>query len=106
MTPESRLLHSVRERLGARTDCTVLRLNSGKARSARTGQVVTFGVEGMADLLVLVDGGRYAWLELKAGTRQRPAQRVFEQMVQRRGGTYAVVRTVEEAEGVIACLLR
>ena len=93
---ERELGHRVLVRIGALPGVRVFRMNVGRAR-APNSQVVTFGVPGMGDYLVLV-AGRYAWLELKGPRgQQTPAQQAFQRMVHGLGGVYAVVRTVEDA---------
>lgn len=102
---ETRIQQEILLRLGARRGVRVFRMNTGKARDPATGQVVTFGVPGMADVLVLVRD-RYVWLEVKtAAGRLSEPQRNFQAAVRSIGGVCEVVRSADEADGVIACLL-
>lgn len=102
---ETRIQQEILLRLGSKRGVRVFRMNSGKARDPRTGQVVTFGVPGMADILALVRD-RYVWLEVKSATgRQSEPQRRFQQAIESIGGEYHVVRSADQAEEVIGCLL-
>lgn len=65
--------------------------------------LAAMGVEpGAADLLVMLAGGRGAWLELKtASGRQSAAQRDFAALCARLDWPYAVARTIAEAATVL-----
>ena len=53
---------------------------------------------GVADLAIMLPGGRMAWLELKDGKgKQSDAQKGFEAICARLGHHYAVVRSLDEA---------
>lgn len=102
---ETRIQQEILLRLGTMRGVRVFRMNSGKARDPTTGQVVTFGVQGMADILACVRD-RYAWLEVKTPTgRQSEPQRKFETAIESIGGVYRVVRSADEAEEVVRWLL-
>lgn len=101
---EREIQQQILERIGARPGVRVFRMNTGRARNPATGQVVTFGAPGMADLLVLV-GPRYLWLEVKSPTgRQRPDQVKFQAAIERIGGAYAVARSADEADAIVRSL--
>lgn len=59
------------------------------------------GLPGQADIQGCIDG-LWVGLEVKTGTgRQRKAQANFQLAIEKAGGVYAVVRSVEEAVAVI-----
>jgi len=102
---ETRIQQEILLRLGARRGIRVFRMNTGMAVDPSTGQRVRFGTPGMADILVLIRD-RYVWLEVKTATgRQSEPQRNFQAAVRSIGGVCEVVRSADEADGVIACLL-
>ena len=58
---------------------------------------------GVADVGVLLPGGRIAWLEAKTATgKQSPAQRRFARWCKQLGHEYHLVRTVEHALEIAA----
>jgi hypothetical protein len=58
--------------------------------------------DGSPDLVGIVFG-RFIGLEVKTGSGQlRPSQVLFSRLVQKHGGFFAVVRSVEEAVAAIA----
>lgn len=98
---EAPILHAVRAFLAAEPDVTVWRCNGGvdTARGIRYG----LGV-GAADLIgVLHPLGRFLALEVKSD-RGRPTreQLAWGGAVQRAGGFYAIVRSVDEARAALA----
>ena len=104
MKSEAQLSHDVQLAIGALPGVRIFRMQVGTARDPSTGQVVRFGVPGMADWLVCV-GVAHGWLELKSATgRLRPDQLRFQDAVLRNGGVYRVARTVEEAIALVAHL--
>ena len=69
-------------------------------RSLRTGaRMKAEGMmSGVADLCILMHGGRTGWLELKTPIgRQTDTQRGFQARLERLGHIYAVARTLDEA---------
>jgi hypothetical protein len=54
---------------------------------------------GIADLCIMLEGGRTCWLELKDGRRgtQSDAQKGFQAICGRLGHDYAVARSLDEA---------
>jgi hypothetical protein len=94
---ESQLQDAVRLALGADPELLLLRNNIGKAEIR--GRWVAYGVGGPggADLIGIFRG-RFVAVEIKTATgRQSPEQRMFQQLVERKGGVYVVLRSVEDA---------
>ncbi len=57
---------------------------------------------GMSDIGFLM-GGRFFALEVKAkGNGQQPSQKAVQEIVERNGGIYAVVRSVDDVKAVLA----
>ena len=77
---------------------TLWRNNTGAMVDAR-GQLVRYGQAGSADLLGLISpAGQFLALEVKRpGGRQTDLQRAWQAMVERHGGIYLVVCSVEQA---------
>ena len=103
MTPEGRLQAEIRLTLGREEDLTLWRI-APSAPMGDGGRVVQTAPEGIADLCgVLAPTGRWFCLEVKTPTgRVRPAQVQWGELVRRRGGYYAVVRSVPEALAALA----
>lgn len=58
---------------------------------------------GVADLVFVLDGGRVAFIELKAETgRQAPAQALFQEHCERLGAPYLICRSLAEVQGALA----
>lgn len=94
---ESQLQDLIRLELGREFDLVLWRNNCGVAE--RNGHVIRFGVgnPGGADLIGIFRG-RFVAVEVKTPTgRQSEEQRTFQQLVERKGGVYVVLRSVEEA---------
>lgn len=90
--------------LGGRRDLRIWRNNSGVAFGK--GRAVRFGVVGQADLSGILKGGRRLEIEVKRrGERPTEEQVSFGAMIQRYGGVWAVVRSVEEAIAVVEASL-
>ena len=97
---EAELLRQILLAIGSRPDVRLWRKNVGAAMSG--GRFIRFGTPGAADLLGLLQGGRFLAIEVKSATgRLTPEQRAWGEMVQRFGGTYLVVRSVEEAVSAV-----
>lgn len=95
---ESQLQDQIRLALGTTPDLVLWRNNIGHA-VMRHGARVTFGVGGPggADLIGCYRG-RFIAIEIKTPTgRQSPEQRQFQQLVERIGGVYVILRSVAEA---------
>lgn len=100
---ESALVHAIRAKLGARPDCLVLRITVGPVVNPATGAMVgPSAPAGTADLLVCYRG-RWVSLEVKSSTgRQSEAQAGHQRGVERAGGIYEVIRSLEDVEKVLA----
>jgi hypothetical protein len=99
---ESLLQDQIRLALGAVPGLCLWRNNSGVAEMR--GYKVKFGVgnPGGADLIGLWNG-RFTAVEIKTPTgRQSPAQRLFQKLVEAKGGEYVILRSVDEAKAWIA----
>ena len=97
---ESRIQDEIRLALGRIPDLVLWRNNCGfdAERKVRYG----VGNPGGADLIG-VYRGRFVAVEVKTPTgRQSDEQRTFQQLVERKGGIYVVLRSVEDAERWIA----
>lgn len=98
---ESEIQDAVRLELGdvrKYPELVLWRNNVGQMIDA-DGRRVVFGVggKGAADLLGMW-AGRFVAIELKTDKgKQTDEQRAFEQLVQRKGGVYVVLRSVEDA---------
>jgi hypothetical protein len=76
------------------------RNNTGKLRDRR-GRLVSFGLNGSADIIGCYHGFA-VYLEVKLpGQKQRPDQMIFENAVRRADGIYAVVCSVDGALAVL-----
>ncbi len=115
MTTESQTQAAILKYLGNRKDCRVWRNNTGKIAD-RTGRVVSFGLQGSADIIgirkvecflrmgsrgiwdaVSEHAGQFLAVEVKSDTgRQSKAQRNFQTMVEAFGGLYILARRVED----------
>ena len=57
---------------------------------------------GVADLCIMLAGGKTCWLEMKTKTgRQTPEQKTFELVCQQLGHPYALARSLDEATDVL-----
>jgi hypothetical protein len=102
---ESQLQDAIRLELGRDPDLALWRNNVGMAWM-RNGAPVRFGVggPGAADLIGLY-AGRFVAIEIKTPTgRLSPEQRTFQQLVERKGGIYVVLRSVDDARAWLATL--
>lgn len=112
MTRESILQQQIRLALGQESDVVLFRNNVGQATywDDRAGRVmhVRYGLApGSADLIGIGPGGRFVSLELKGRRGLASAdQERWLQLVERRGGAAAIVRSVEEALAFIERIRR
>ena len=107
MTRESKIQRDVQLALGSMPHVRLWRANVGLAIPVsqvcddcrRRCRPVQFGVPGQADLTGIIGPvGRRLEVEVKSPTgSQSEKQRRFQQMVEMRGGLYAVVRSVDDA---------
>jgi hypothetical protein len=103
---ESQLQDQIRLELG-NGELVLWRNNCGVAEM-RGGFKVRFGVgsPGGSDLIGLYRG-RALFVEIKTPTgRQSPEQRQFQQCVERHGGIYRILRSVDEARTFLEELRR
>ena len=101
-TPEGLLQRLVLDWLAAK-HIFALRMNSGALINAN-GRPVTFGVQGMADILAFPrwhdsTSLRVVWLELKAPRgQQSELQKSFQEKVESEGHRYLLIRSLDELE--------
>ena len=84
----------------ARPNINVVAIPNAARRSLRLGaRMKAEGLQsGVADLCIMLPGGRVAWLELKTDRgRQSLAQKGFEAKCKRLDHPYALARTLDEA---------
>ena len=95
---EQLIQQQILARLGALPGLTLWRNNSGALVDQR-GQLVRYGQPGSADVLgVASPSGRLVALEVKRpGGRQTDLQRAWQAMVERHGGLYLLVTSVDQA---------
>lgn len=102
---ESQLQDAIRLALGREPDLVLWRNNCGSA-VMRNGFRVTFGIgnPGGADLIGIYRG-RFVAIEIKTPIgRQSPEQRAFQSLVERKGGIYVVLRSVEDARAWLTAM--
>lgn len=101
---ESQLQDAIRLALGNVPGLVLWRNNQGVAEIR--GYKVRFGVGGPggADLIGIYRG-RFIAVEIKTPTgRQFDEQRTFQQLVEKLGGVYVILRSVDEARAWIASM--
>ena len=84
----------------AAKDVNVIAIPNAARRSLRMGaRMKAEGLQsGVADLCIMLPGGRVAWLELKTDRgRQSIAQKGFEAKCKRLDHPYALARNLDEA---------
>jgi len=84
----------------AKPDVNVIAIPNAARRSLRMGaRMKAEGLQsGVADLCIMLPGGRVAWLELKTDRgRQSLAQKGFEAKCKRLDHPYALARNLDEA---------
>jgi hypothetical protein len=98
---EGQLQDAIRLVLGANPDGVWWRNNVGVAEFK--GSLVRYGLaNGSADLVGIYKG-RFVALEVKVPTgRQTPEQVRWGQLVERKGGIYRVLRSVDDAHALLA----
>lgn len=100
------LKEAIRLSLGKRPADVVLWPNEvGVAALGR--RKVRYGLcNGSADLIGILRGGRFLAIEVKTGhATQSREQKLFQQLILRMGGVYAVARTVEDAHAAVDAAL-
>lgn len=102
---EAQIQDSVRLELGRDPDLVLWRNNVGMA-TMKGGAKVRFGVggPGASDLIGLFRG-RFVAIEIKTPIgRLAPEQRMFRDLVEKKGGTYVVIRSADEARQWLATM--
>ena len=97
-TPESALLGLCLDYLGA-LGIFSIRFNTGAVKIGT--RFIRFGTAGCADVLACPVGQMPVWLEMKATTRQRPAQRAFQLAVEDAGHRYSIIESREDLKAVL-----
>lgn len=101
---EAEIQDAVRLALDSTPGLVLWRNNIGVAD--RNGRMIRFGVggKGGADLIGMLNG-RFVAIEIKtAAGKQTAEQRTFQQLVERCGGIYVVLRSAEEARQWLASI--
>lgn len=99
---EAQLQDAIRLALGRHPDLCLWRNNCGVAE--RRGHTIRFGVgnPGGADLIG-VFRGRFVAVEVKTPAGHQSEDQIrFQQLVERKGGVYVVLRSVDEARSWLA----
>ncbi len=99
---ESAIQDQIRLELGAVPGLVLFRNNIGVAEMR--GYKVRFGVGGPggADLIGLWHG-RFVAIEIKTETgRQSPDQKLFQRLIEAKGGEYVILRSVDEARAWVS----
>ena len=89
----------------AAKDINVIAIPNAARRSLRMGaRMKAEGLQsGVADLCIMLPGGKVAWLELKTDRgRQSLAQKGFEAKCRRLAHPYSLARTLDEAIAALA----
>jgi hypothetical protein len=99
----SALIASIRLDLGQEPDLTMWPVQPGGIPDG-SGRPMRCGPPGMSDLIaILAPTGRWFCIEGKTGKgQQRPDQVLWGDLIRKRGGFYAVVRSVEDARAALA----
>lgn len=100
-TPHAQLIHDVRLALGREIDVllwpNVNAVLESDGRKMRTGMT-----PGASDLVGVGPGGCFLAIEVKAGhDNVKPHQQRFIDLVEKRGGTAGVARSVEDAWSIV-----
>ena len=77
--------------------------NGGARSKAEAGIFKAMGVKaGVADLCFVLDGGKAAFIELKADKRKlSDSQELFAAEVTGRGAYHATARSIEDVDGIL-----
>ena len=99
----SSLVSAIRLELGQEPDLTLWPVQPGGVADS-TGRPMRCGPLGMSDLIgILAPLGRWVCLEVKTGRgKLRPDQVLWLDLIRRRGGFGAEVRSVEDARAALA----
>ena len=95
MTPEHRIMNEIRLWCGEH-GLLCFRCNVGRVRTADGAYFDTGLPTGFSDLLILMDGGKAVFCEVKTQTgRLSEDQLRFKEIVEDRGFSYVVARSLE-----------
>ena len=96
---EHEIMQRILISIGSRPDVRVWRNNTGSVKT-QDGRFVTFGLNGSADIIGLLRGGRFLAIEVKSEIgRQSEQQKNFQKMIESFGGLYILARCVEDVTG-------
>jgi len=88
--------------IGASPKCRVWSNNTGIGRSLNSERIIHFGLKGSSDIIGLTCDGKILCLEVKTGKAiQSKAQKNFQKMIEKFGGRYYVIRSVEQVKTII-----
>lgn len=96
----SNLLNSILLALGRHSDVLIWKTQNGTFRAMdNPSRIVKTGNPGSSDIFAVVaPSGRFVSIEVKTGSGvQSDAQKCWQASVERRGGIYGVVRSIEDA---------
>jgi len=98
---EKQLQNAILRAFGTLPVLRLWRANVGVARLGR--RVVRFGIPGQGDLTGILPDGRRLEIEVKTvAGRQSPAQRRFQEMMERFHGVYILARSIEDVRRELA----
>ena len=105
--PEKRIQAEILLAYGALPWLRIWRNSTGVGMSLSGDAVVTFGLKGSADIIGIMEGGRFVAIEVKSKHgRQRPDQVRFQAMLERFGGLYILARSVGDVDEAFAAIGR
>lgn len=112
--PETNLQNAALAAVGIRSDVLIWRQQSGVFRSMTDpSRIVRVGTVGMSDALAVVEVevtpemvgkrvGVAVGIEFKAGSgKQSKAQAAWQRALEKRGGVYGIVRSVDDLNALI-----
>lgn len=95
MKSEHEIQQEILLEFGSRHDLKIWRQNTGKLSSGC--RFISFGVLGGGDISGIIKGGRRLEIEVKNDKgKQRPSQKLFQQMIESMGGVYILARSVDD----------
>lgn len=71
------------------------RSNTGAFQNAKGG-FYRFGAVGSSDIIAIIGDGKYLGIEVKNKGRQTENQKLFQQAVEKAGGLYWLVRSLDD----------
>lgn len=96
-TPAGELQHQIIKVIES-IDGFVQRINTTGTWNKKLGKFMKSGsTKGASDLIATLQGGFTVHIEVKAGKdKERPSQAKFKEAIQKAGGTYITVRTIDD----------